>query len=167
MSTAFIICGPPGAGKTTYGSRLAAERQAVLLDIDTVTETMVRAALSAAGRDPNDRDSPWFKTHFREPIYDTLFAIAKENLPVQDVVIVGPFTREIRDATWPGKLVERLGSPVKIHYVTCPPEVRRQRIITRGEPRDLAKLADWDSHQAYFRNEGPPVFEHVFIDTGC
>lgn len=141
MTQVYIICGPPGAGKTTYGKKLA------------------------AGRDPNDRDSPWFKTHFREPIYDTLFAIAKENLPVQDVIITGPFTQEIKISNWPDQLAQRLGSPVKIHYVTCSPMVRQERIIARGEARDLAKLEDWDSHQAYFGKEEPPIFEHTLIQT--
>lgn len=163
---AFIVCGPPGAGKTTYGKKLAAERDAMFLDIDTVTETMVRAALSAAERNPDDRDSLWFKTNFREPIYETLFTIAKDNLPLKDVVITGPFTQELNSPNWPDVLKKRLESPVEIHYVTCPPEVCRQRILARGEPRDLAKLEDWNAHQVYIGNEVRPVFEHILIDTG-
>ena len=72
---AIIVCGPPGAGKTTYGRALAAETKSLLLDIDTATEAIVRAALSAANKDPDDRDSLWFKENFRGPIYDTLFRI--------------------------------------------------------------------------------------------
>ncbi len=144
---------------------LAAQHNATFLDIDTVTETMVRAALIANEHDPNDRDSAWFKTHFRQPIYDTLFAIAAENLPNQNVVIVGPFTREIQDPAWPDWLSRRLNAPVEIHYVTCPPELRRQRMIGRGEPRDLPKLKDWDTFLAYYGDEKRPVFPHVLIET--
>ena len=165
MNTAYIICGPPGAGKTTHGNRLAVVKQAVFLDIDTVTEKMVRAGLKAAGHNPDDRDSSWFKTYFREPIYETLFTIAKENLVVQDVVIVGPFTRELQDPNWLSKLEEQLGADVEVHYVICPPELRRQRIIARGEPRDLAKLDNWDDYQAYYGDEKPPVFDHRLIDN--
>ncbi len=165
MSKAFVICGPPAAGKTTHGRQLAAQHHATFLDIDTVTETMVRAALTASGRDPNDRDSPWFKTHFRQPIYDTLFTIAAENLPNQNVVIVGPFTRETQDPAWPDWLTQHLQAPVEIHYVTCSPELRRQRMIGRGEPRDLPKLKDWDSFLAYYGEEQPPVFPHTLIKT--
>ena len=163
MQTCFIISGRPGAGKTTYGRKLAFEKNAVFLDIDTVTEIVVRAGISAAGRDPDDRDSPWFKSHFREPIYDTLFAIAKENLAIQDVVIVGPFTKEMQDASWPGRVKKRLGHPVEIHYVTVSEEVRRQRIVARDEPRDLAKLKDWENHQQYFAVDDRPVFPHVLV----
>ena len=166
MHKAFIVCGPPAAGKTTHGRKLAAQHNATLLDIDTVTETMVRASLQVAGRDPNDRDSPWFKTHFRQPIYDTLFAIAAENLLAQDVIIIGPFTREIQDPNWPDWLAQRLHAPVEIHFVTCPPEIRHKRMIARGEPRDLPKLKDWETFLAYYGDEAPPVFEHVSINTG-
>lgn len=165
MNTAYIISGPPGAGKTTYGKRLAAETKAALLDIDTVTETIVRAGLVATGHNPDDRDSLWFKTHFREPIYETLFTIAKENLPVQDVVIVGPFTHELQDPNWPNKLEERLEAKIEVHFVTCPPNIRRQRMVLRGEPRDLAKLEEWETHKAYYGDESPPLFCHTLIDN--
>ena len=97
MNTSIIVCGSPGSGKSTYAGRLAATRSAALLDIDTVTERLVRIALARSGHNPDDRDSEYFKQTFREPIYETLFAVARDNLPFQDAVIVGPFTREIRD----------------------------------------------------------------------
>lgn len=164
MHTTIIVCGSPGAGKSTQAARLAAERNATLLDIDTVTEPLVRIALAGAGHEPEDRDSGYFKQTFREPIYDTLFAIARENLPVRDVIIVGPFTREIRDPAWPQKLREILGGPVEVNYVRCDPEVRRQRLEARGNPRDRAKLDDWDNHVRYYGDESPPAFEHVLVD---
>jgi len=164
MNTAIIVCGGPGAGKSTYGTRLAAGRHAALLDIDTVTERLVRIALSQSGHSPDDRDSDYFKQTFREPIYDTLFDIARENLPLQDVVIVGPFTREIHDREWPERLRKLLGAPVEVHYVWCAPGIRRQRLEQRGNARDRAKLDDWDNHIKYYGDESPPDFEHVLVD---
>ncbi|HUT42575.1 MAG TPA: AAA family ATPase, partial [Gammaproteobacteria bacterium] len=150
MYTTFIVCGSPGAGKTTYARQLAAARHAALLDIDTVTERLVRIALGQSGHSEDDRDSDYFKRTFRIPIYETLFDITRENLPVQDVVIVGPFTREIKDPDWQSKLAARLGSSVEVHYVQCAPEVRRQRLARRGDARDLAKLDDWENHIQYY-----------------
>jgi predicted kinase len=171
MHAAIIVCGSPGAGKTTHARRLAATRGAVLLDIDTATERLVRVALAESGHDPDDRDSGYFKKTFRDPIYETLFDIARENLPAQDVIIVGPFTREIRDPEWPAWLAARLGSPVEVHYVHCPPEIRRQRLAGRGNERDQAKLEDWENHVRYYGDESPPVFGHVLVDgaapSGC
>lgn len=166
MNTVFIVCGSPGAGKSTHAGRLAAARQAALLDIDTVTEPLVRLALAQSGHDPDDRDSGYFKQTFREPIYDTLFAIARENLPFQDVIIVGPFTREIRDRDWPSRLRDRLGASIEVHYVRCDPGIRRQRLERRDNARDRAKLEDWEQHARYYGTEAPPVFEHVLVEGG-
>jgi len=164
MHITYIVCGSPGAGKTTYARKLVAAKNATLLDIDTVTERMVQIALRESGSDPNDRDSEYFKRIFREPIYATLFDIARENLLFHDVVVVGPFTKEIRDPTWPSKLSKTLSGPVEVHYITCPPETRKQRLTDRGDTRDLAKLRDWENYVQYYE-ENPPVFEHVLIDN--
>ena len=164
MNRVFIVCGTPGSGKTTYARRLSVDRHATLLDIDTVTERLVRVELVESGHSSDDRDSEYFKHTFREPIYEMLFDIARENLPVQDVVIVGPFTREINDPDWPVKLSTKLACPIEIHYLQCPPDVRKKRLASRGDARDQAKLEDWENYILYYGDENLPVFEHVLID---
>jgi predicted kinase len=171
MYTIYIVCGSPGSGKSTYARQLAAARSAALLDIDTVTERLVRISLVQSGHSQDDRDSEFFKHTFRDPIYETLFDIARENLPFQDVVIVGPFTKEIKDPGWPSKLCLVLGSSIEVHYVQCAHEIRRRRLAHRGNARDLAKLNDWDNYIQYYGDESPPIFEHVLVDgsnsDGC
>jgi len=164
MQKTFIICGTPGSGKTTYAMRLAAKRHATVLDIDNVTERLVRIALTESGHNSDDRDSEYFKHTFREPIYETLFDIARENLTVQDVIVVGPFTREINDPDWPHKLATSLGGTIEVHYVQCTPDVRKTRLAGRGDARDQAKLEDWDNYIRYYGDESVPIFEHVLID---
>jgi predicted kinase len=164
MAKTIIVCGTPGSGKTTHAEQLAAAGSATLLDIDTVTERLVRTGLAAAGHSPDDRDSDYFKRTYREPIYQALFDIARDNLAFHDVVITGPFTREIHDPDWPTKLAAELGCPVEVHYVRCPPDIRRQRLILRGSDRDQAKLQEWDRYLQYYGEESPPVFEHVLVD---
>ena len=171
MNTSYIVCGTPGSGKSTYARQLAAARDATLLDIDTVTERLVRVALVQSGHSQDDRDSEFFKHTFRDPIYKTLFDIARENLPFQDVVIVGPFTKEIKDPGWPSKLHPVLGGSIEVHYVQCAHEIRRRRLASRGNARDLAKLNDWENYIQYYGDESPPVFEHILVDganpDGC
>ena len=165
MSKAFIICGSPASGKTSYGRKLAKMKKVYFLDIDLSTEPLVQLSLTESGHDKNDRDSEYFKKTYREVIYQTMFDIARENLQWTDVVIVGPFTRELRMATWPETLTSELGSEVEIHYVYCNAEERRQRMIERNSKRDMAKLKNWSNINAYYGEEQRPIFEHVFIHT--
>ena len=164
MHTAYLVCGSPGSGKSIYAMQLATDRQATLLDIDTVTQRLVRVALGESGHNPDDRDSEYFKRTYREPIYETLFDIARESLPTQNVVIVGPFTQELRDHAWPSKLSLALGGPVEVHYVYCPPEIRKSRLARRADARDVAKLRNWENYIQYYGDESAPIFQHVFVD---
>lgn len=141
-----IVTGAAGVGKSTFGKDLAAKLAGVLLDSDTVTEPVVRAGLVAAGLEPTDRDSAEYKRLFRDAVYECLFQTAADNLDHVSVVIVGPFTRELGNARWPDQLRERLGVEPTIWYLRCDDEVRRQRIERRGNPRDQAKLIDWQQH---------------------
>ncbi len=163
--TLHIVCGTPGAGKSTYGRTLARQRGALLLDLDTASEPVVRAGLTLAGLDPDDRDSPTYKQAFREPIYAALLAIASENLDHLSVVIVGPFTRELRDPDWPTQLSQQLNAPVELHYLHCDRQERYRRLVARGNPRDRAKLADWENFLRYYGDETPPAGPHHWIDT--
>ncbi len=171
MEKAYIICGSPGAGKTTYGKQLAEKENTIFLDIDididVATERLVKLALKLSGKDPKDRDSPYFKKHFRQPIYEQLFDIVRDNLPQRSVVIAGPFTKEIQDAEWPKKLAAHLGAPVEIHYVFCDPKIRKERMIKRANPRDTAKLQDWEKYLEYYKGEPFPVCEYIAVDNSA
>lgn len=165
MKTLHIVMGPPGVGKTTYGTKLAVELRAAFVDIDTATEAVVRAGLELAKQSIDDRDSPLFKATFREPIYETLFAIALNNLSHLDVVITGPFTKESRDSNWLETLESNVWGNIKVHFLTCETETRRQRLKSRGNPRDHAKLADWDNSIPYYEEDKRPAFPHHLVNT--
>ena len=162
---AYVVCGNAGVGKSTFAARLCAERGAALLDIDTLTERLARLVLRGQGLDEDDRDSPAYKALLREPIYETLFDVARENLPHVPCVLVGPFTRERRQADWPERLTARLGSPVEIYYLWCSPEQRRERLAQRRNPRDHGKLLDFLTYAAAGEDPGPLPFQHHRIDT--
>ncbi len=165
MPTVHVVCGSAGTGKTTYGKRLAARLGAAFLDIDTVTERLARTAMRAAGESEDDRDSPFFKAMLRDPIYETLFDVAAENAGHVPVVLVGPFTRECKDPAWPDRLRARMRCVVEVHFVWCSRETQRRRIGARGNPRDAAKLADWEAFAGVCTDASPPPYPHVYVDT--
>ncbi|MDQ8205550.1 AAA family ATPase [Pelagicoccus sp. SDUM812003] len=162
-----LVVGAPASGKTTFARRLATRRKAALFDIDECTETLVRAALTAMGESPDDRDSPVFKTTFRDPIYQSLMDMARGNLGHVDVVVCGPFTKEMRNPNWLQDVQAQIGLPcsVRAYFVYCDSEVRRSRMLARGNPRDASKLADWSAHEAYYLGSPSPLYPHVAVDT--
>jgi predicted kinase len=163
--TAYVVCGNAGVGKTTFAARLCLEKGAVLVDIDTVTERLARLVLRGHGLSEDDRDSPAYKALLREPVYEALFDVAIDNLPCLPCVIVGPFTRERRDARWPERLAQRLGTAVEIYYLWCEPAERRRRLERRGNVRDAGKLDDYSAYAALGEDPGPLPFPHQRVDT--
>jgi len=165
MSRLYVVCGPSGVGKSTYGKKLASEKGACFLDSDTVTEPVVRAGMVLGGFDPDDRDSEVYRGAFRTAVYECLYQTAAENLAHVPVVMVGPFTTEIQQCEWRNELIDRFACEVEVIFVTCPEEERYRRVKERKNPRDGLKLADWDS---YLKGTDlrPPVFLHRVLKTG-
>lgn len=166
MKACYIVTGPAGAGKSVHARALAERLGACLIDSDTATERLVRAGLAMAGLDPDDRDSPEYKRAYRDAVYEAMYDLATANLPWLPVVLAGPFTREGGEADWPSRLEQRLGVKPVLHFVWCPPDLRRERMLARGEDRDRPKLSDWGEYAASCREERP-VWEHVFVLTGA
>ncbi|MCH6256586.1 ATP-binding protein [Puniceicoccaceae bacterium K14] len=163
--TLYIVTGLPGSGKTHYGKMLAIEKGAAFIDIDTSTETLVQAAQKALGEDIDDRDSPLFKDRFRGAIYKTQFQIAAENLTHTDVVITGPFTKELTNPDWQNDLERKFGCPIQILYTQCSTELIRQRIEKRNNPRDIAKLANWSEYLKYYGKNRLPRCPYILVNT--
>lgn len=164
MNPCHIVTGPAGAGKSVYARRLASDLGGCLIDSDVATERLVRAGLSLAGLNPNDRDSAAYKSAYRDAVYEAMYDLACANLCHVPVVLAGPFTREGGESDWPESLRKRLGVSPQLHFVWCPPELRRQRIAARGEDRDIPKLRDWKAYAESCR-EQRPVWEHRFVST--
>jgi dephospho-CoA kinase len=163
----IVVCGNAGVGKTTYSIERARSSGFLLLDIDTVSEQLVQAGLRALDHDTNDRDSPRYKQISREAIHETLFSIAEQNLAHASCLVVAPFTRERRDPTFKSRLDQRFSHDVEVVYVWCDDTTRKERVSSRDNPRDAAKLRAWKDYAAKVRDPGRPPFEHVFIDTSA
>jgi predicted kinase len=170
-----FFCGHAGTGKTTLAKKLlvplmqASTTPCCLLDKDTLYGGYSAAAMAMLTGDPNDRDSPLFLQHLRDPEYRGLIDTARDNLQLGvSAVVVAPLSREIRerrlfDREWLG-----IDDNVKLRvvWVHTAEQVARQRITQRADPNDAYKLAHWDEYrQRRFEPSGEMCDDLLMFDN--
>lgn len=118
----ILICGLPGAGKTTLATRFAHERNAVRLCADDW--------MASLGIDLWDSDA-------RARIELLQGALALDLLRVGATVVIewGMWSRVERDLA--RTEARKLDARVELHYLTAPVEELHERITTRGRERQL------------------------------
>ncbi len=163
---AVVVCGPPAAGKSTLARSLARALAATLLDQDVLTGPLTEVVLTLLGTE--DLDGATAKQATRAARYETLLAVAEDNLHVGGpVVLVAPFSNERRDpAAW-GRLRERLGragGSATLVWLRLDGDELLRRMAARSAGRDAPKLADGAAYVASV-DLAPPVVAHLAVDA--
>jgi predicted kinase len=160
-----LISGAAATGKSTLAAALAPRLGAAVLDLDVATgplTAVVSGLLGAA-----DLSDPRLAALTREPRYETLYALAEENLRAGlSVVLVAPFTTERTTAGW-AVVTRRLGryaGDLTLVWLHLPPQDLVDRLTRRGAARDRDKMRRPEAFLATVHAD-PPAVPHLAVDA--
>ncbi|MFK7995775.1 MAG: AAA family ATPase [Granulosicoccus sp.] len=128
MKRMIIVCGPTGAGKTTYSISLSKDIRAIRFSIDPWMQTLF-------ADDMKSLDYTWMIERVHrcyEQIWDTcekLFSID------QGVVLDLGFTEKKQRDLFADR-AKALGIVAEVHYLDVPKNVRKARVSRRNNEKD-------------------------------
>lgn len=143
-----VVCGLPGAGKTTVAGAIADRVGGERLRTDVIRTELV--------------PDPDYTPAETRRVYDELFARARSVVQRGGTVVLdGTFKRET-DRRRARDLATDLGVPFRLVYVECDPAVAKERIAGRVDDESDADVAVYEAHRDAFE---PIAMEHRSVDN--
>ena len=128
MARLILVCGPTGAGKTTYSLSLSKEIGAVRFSIDPWMQTLF-------SKDMTSLDYSWMIERVNR-CYEQIWQVSEQILSLNGNVILdlGFTTKEQRVLFSERAKVLNIDS--EVHYLDAPKDIRKKRIEKRNIDKD-------------------------------
>lgn len=153
----ILVCGAPGAGKSTLARALMCRLAGAWLNSDAVIEPHF----------PHDRDSAAFR-RARPDFFAGLYALARLNLESGNTVLLDvPHVTQMRDAAWRRRMqamARATGARLIVLKCVAGADTLKRRVRARNAKRDRVKLGRWDAHMAEHPPDFPVPLPHAAID---
>lgn len=147
-STLVLVVGVAGVGKSEFSKQVLRRVALTYIDKDTLTDSFF----------PETRTAPEYVAT-RDRIYDAMYRLVEDNLREGNSVLLdAPHVKQMGDNAWRERLlgiVSRTGACLRILRLVCSEDTLRNRLESRGLPRDNEKTRDWEK----FRLEEPMWFK--------
>ena len=155
MTTAHLLCGLPGSGKTTFAIELEETQRAVRYSHDEWLAHLF-------GRRPPKHE---FETHYRK-VADLIWQNASRNLVLGNDVIFdyGFWRRKDRDAM--RESVRLIGAESRLYYLDAPIDVLKARVLSRTNEDENSLWINEDAFSSFVTQFERPNenenFEHIW-----
>lgn len=162
MAKAYFVAGLAGSGKSYYSKKIARQLDLKIIDFDDNFNEFIKAHQAEYVQLGSEK----FLANYASTRYTDLINRAVIELEKNvSVVIAAPFSKQMQDQT----LWDELISPIikfdpkpTLYWVVIPDELRKKRLVTRGEKRDAEKIKKIDEY-IKFSPVKTPVVEHILV----
>lgn len=133
MAKLILVCGPTGAGKTTYSLSLAKEIEAIRFSIDPWMQTLY-------SKDMTSLDYSWMMERVNR-CYEQIWQVSEQIIAIDGNVILDlGFTTKAQRTIFSTR-AKAMAIDAEIHYLDAPKETRKQRVVKRNLEKDPSVYA--------------------------
>jgi predicted kinase len=167
--TVIALTGLPGTGKSSFGAMLYPRlpTEFAYLDIDTLTQPLLQAALAVAGRSLPSAAASGELRKLRDAQYACLWNQVRELVAFgRSVLVVAPMTHELED---PPTFLDVVASLRPARFVLlrthASPAAVRSRLEQRRDFVDEVRLLRWESGLHRYERPVPLPVPGLELDT--